>query len=243
MLPSSLDIPSLDPARVPGLLRLDHGSPSRSRPARSTAHAPPGGLGFREIHREDVHGVDQVREVLLAPGDDDALGAVQLLEPLADTSPVARQIEKGGGRGGLVHVAYRVRDAQVAFAAMAAQGQRVIDAAPRPGSRGTPCSSSSEAGNSGAASSVWSNRPAGSSVGGHALTRRCSIACRCNSPDLSAVSAGLDGGDRRDLRTTPSDSLPGSRHGIRVPPYALRNDWLHRRRPLPTPCAWRAPAP
>ena len=62
---------------------------------------------------------------------------MQLLEPLADTSPVARQIEKSGGTGGLVHVAYRVRDAQAAFEALQAQGQRVIDAAPRPGSRGT----------------------------------------------------------------------------------------------------------
>ena len=62
---------------------------------------------------------------------------MQLLEPLADTSPVARQIEQSGGRGGLVHVAYRVRDVQAAFEALRAQGQRVIDAAPRPGSRGT----------------------------------------------------------------------------------------------------------
>ena len=137
MLPSSLDIPSLDPARVPGWLGLDHVAiavPAGTLEAHVAAWR---GLGFREIHREDVHGVDQVREVLLASGADDALGAVQLLEPLADTSPVARQIEKGGGRGGLVHVAYRVRDAQAAFAAMQAQGQRVIDPAPRPGSRGT----------------------------------------------------------------------------------------------------------
>jgi methylmalonyl-CoA/ethylmalonyl-CoA epimerase len=94
-------------------------------------------LGFAEIHREEVRGTDQVREVLLSPGGGDALGAVQLLEPLADTSPVARQIAQSGGRGGLVHVAFRVRDAQAAFAALQAQGQRLVDAAPRPGSRGT----------------------------------------------------------------------------------------------------------
>ncbi len=62
---------------------------------------------------------------------------MQLLEPLSDDSPVARQIEKGGGRGGLVHVAYRVRDVQAAFDALQAQGLRAIDAAPRPGSRGS----------------------------------------------------------------------------------------------------------
>ena len=137
MLPSGLDTASLDPARVPGWLGLDHVAiavPAGQLEAHVAAWR---GLGFREIHREDVHGADQVREVLLGPGDHDALGAVQLLEPLADTSPVARQIEKSGGRGGLVHVAYRVRDAHAAFEALQAQGQRVIDAAPRPGSRGT----------------------------------------------------------------------------------------------------------
>ena len=137
MLPSSLDTTSLDPAGVPGWLGLDHVAiavPAGELEAHVAAWR---GLGFHEIHREDVHGTDQVREVLLAPGGGDGFGAVQLLEPLAETSPVARQIEKGGGRGGLVHVAYRVRDAHVAFAAMRAQGQRVIDASPRPGSRGT----------------------------------------------------------------------------------------------------------
>jgi methylmalonyl-CoA/ethylmalonyl-CoA epimerase len=137
VLPSSLEPASLDPARVPGWLGLDHVAiavPAGELDAHIAAWR---GLGFREIHREDVHGTDQVREVLLGPGDHDALGAVQLLEPLSATSPVARQIEKSGGRGGLVHVAYRVRDAQAAFEALRAQGQRVIDAAPRPGSRGS----------------------------------------------------------------------------------------------------------
>jgi methylmalonyl-CoA/ethylmalonyl-CoA epimerase len=137
VLPSSLDMPSLDPAHVPGWLGLDHVAiavPAGQLEAQVAAWR---GLGFREIHREDVHGSDQVREVLLAPGEGDPLGAVQLLEPLAATSPVARQIEHIGGRGGLVHVAFRVRDVHAAFAALQAQGQRVIDAAPRPGSRGT----------------------------------------------------------------------------------------------------------
>lgn len=137
MLPSSLDIPSLDPARVPGWLGLDHVAIA-VRAGELEAHvAAWRGLGFDEIHREEVRGADQVREVLLAPGGGDGFGAVQLLEPLSDDSPVARQIEKNGGRGGLVHVAYRVRDAQAAFDAFRAQGQRAIDAAPRPGSRGT----------------------------------------------------------------------------------------------------------
>lgn len=133
---SSLDRPALDPATVPGWLGLDHVAIA-VRAGELEGHvASWRALGFREVHREDVHGGDQVREVLLAPGGPDA-AAIQLLEPLTEASPVARQIERNGGRGGLVHIAWRVRDARAAFAAILAQGQRIIDAAPRPGSRGT----------------------------------------------------------------------------------------------------------
>jgi methylmalonyl-CoA/ethylmalonyl-CoA epimerase len=62
---------------------------------------------------------------------------IQLLEPLTSESPVAKQIEKNGGRGGLAHVALRVADTQKAFSALKAKGFQIIDAAPRPGSRGT----------------------------------------------------------------------------------------------------------
>jgi methylmalonyl-CoA/ethylmalonyl-CoA epimerase len=92
-------------------------------------------MGFKEIHREDVLGKDQVREVLLRVGDGPNL--IQLLEPLTPESPVAKQIEKNGGRGGLAHVALRVADIQKAFSALKAKGFQIIDAAPRPGSRGT----------------------------------------------------------------------------------------------------------
>jgi len=92
-------------------------------------------LGFTEVHREDVLGNDQVREVLLRIGD--GPNFVQLLEPLAPESPVAKQIVKNGGRAGFAHIAYRVDSAQAAFAEMKAKGFQVIDRAPRPGSRGT----------------------------------------------------------------------------------------------------------
>ena len=134
---SSLDSPALDPAAVPGYLGLDHVAIA-VRAGELDAHvASYRALGFREIHREEVGGTDQVREVLLGPAGAGDLGAVQLLEPLAETSPVARQIARNGGHGGLVHVAFRVHDVHAAFAAFRAQGQRIIDAAPRPGSRGT----------------------------------------------------------------------------------------------------------
>jgi methylmalonyl-CoA/ethylmalonyl-CoA epimerase len=92
-------------------------------------------LGFREIHREEVHGGDQVREALLRIGDGPNL--VQLLEPLSADSPVQKLIDRNGGRGGLAHVAFRVRDAQIAFQYMKEAGFQLIDKAPRPGSRGT----------------------------------------------------------------------------------------------------------
>jgi methylmalonyl-CoA/ethylmalonyl-CoA epimerase len=92
-------------------------------------------LGFTEIHREDVLGGDQVREVLLRVGTGPNL--IQLLEPLTTDSPVQKVIDRNGGRGGLAHVAFRVADIQRAFADMKAKGFNIIDRAPRKGSRGT----------------------------------------------------------------------------------------------------------
>jgi len=92
-------------------------------------------LGFREVHREEVLGGDQVREALLQIGEGPNL--IQLLEPLTPNSPVQKLIERNGGRGGLAHVAFRVESAQQAFDAMSARGFQLIDKAPRKGSRGT----------------------------------------------------------------------------------------------------------
>ena len=92
-------------------------------------------LGFHEVHREEVLGVDQVREALLRIGDGPNL--IQLLEPLTADSPVQKLIERNGGRGGLAHLAFRVESAQQAFDAMKASGFQLIDKAPRKGSRGT----------------------------------------------------------------------------------------------------------
>ena len=92
-------------------------------------------LGFREVHREVVHGTDLVREALLQIGNGPNL--IQLIEPLTPESPVQKLIERNGGRGGLAHVAFRVKSAQQAFDAMKASGFQLIDKAPRKGSRGT----------------------------------------------------------------------------------------------------------
>lgn len=125
----------LNSNEVPGLLFVDHVAvsvPMGELEAQVQAYLA---LGFTEIHREDVLGTDQVREVLLRIGDGPNL--IQLLEPLSPESPVAKQIAKNGGRGGMAHVAFRVSSAQQAFDAMKARGFRIIDAAPRKGSRGT----------------------------------------------------------------------------------------------------------
>ena len=120
---------------VPGFLFFDHVAIS-VRPGELEQHVQAyRTMGFAEVHREDVLGSDQVREVLLRVGDGPNL--VQLLEPLNAESPVARQIEKNGGRGGLAHVALRVADIQKAFDHLKANGFKIIDKAPRKGSRGT----------------------------------------------------------------------------------------------------------
>lgn len=120
---------------VPGFLFFDHlaiGVPQGSLDAQVKAYEL---LGFRVIHREEVYGADQVREVLLQIGDGPNL--IQLLEPLSADSPVQKAIEKNGGRGGFAHVAFRVKNAKAAFDYMQKNGFNLIDKTPRPGSRGT----------------------------------------------------------------------------------------------------------
>ncbi|MEO8596608.1 MAG: VOC family protein [Candidatus Solibacter sp.] len=121
--------------QIPGFLFFDHVAIS-VRPGELDAQVKAyEAMGFREIHREEVLGGDQVREALLQVGDGPNL--IQLLEPLTPESPVAKQIEKNGGRGGLAHVALRVADIQQAFDYLQTHGFKIIDKAPRKGSRGT----------------------------------------------------------------------------------------------------------
>lgn len=121
--------------QVPGFLFIDHVAIAVKAGELEAQVKAYQAMGFREVHREEVFGSDQVREVLLQIGDGPNL--VQLLEPLTPESPVARQIEKSGGRGGLAHVALRVADIQKAFDHLKENGFRIIDEAPRQGSRGT----------------------------------------------------------------------------------------------------------
>jgi methylmalonyl-CoA/ethylmalonyl-CoA epimerase len=121
--------------QVPGFLFFDHVAVSVKAGELEPQVNAYKAMGFKEVHREDVLGGDQVREVLLQVGNGPNL--VQLLEPLTPESPVAKQLEKNGGRGGLAHVAFRVADIGKAFDYLKANGFKVIDPAPRKGSRGT----------------------------------------------------------------------------------------------------------
>lgn len=87
-------------------------------------------LGATVEHREVVES-DGVSEALLNVAD----SYIQLLTPTRDDSPVAKYLEKKGE--GLHHVGYRVKDCAAALESIKANGGKVIDQAPRPGSRGT----------------------------------------------------------------------------------------------------------
>jgi methylmalonyl-CoA/ethylmalonyl-CoA epimerase len=120
---------------VPGFLFVDHVAIAVKQGELDAQVQAYELLGFREIHREEVLGTDQVREALLQIGAGPNL--IQLLEPLTADSPVQKLIERNGGRGGFAHVAFRVKSAQAAFDYMKANGFNIIDKGPRPGSRGT----------------------------------------------------------------------------------------------------------
>jgi len=87
-------------------------------------------FGAEVVHREIVAS-DGVEEALIRVAD----SYVQLLTPTREDSPVGKYLAAKGE--GLHHVAYRVADCAIALEAVKASGARVIDEAPRPGSRHT----------------------------------------------------------------------------------------------------------
>jgi methylmalonyl-CoA/ethylmalonyl-CoA epimerase len=94
-----------------------------------------------DYYRETFGAVVDHREVVESDGVEEALlkvaeSYVQLLTPTRDDSTVAKWLEKRGGPG-IHHVGYRVADCGEALDSVKAQGFRVLDEAPRPGSRGT----------------------------------------------------------------------------------------------------------
>jgi methylmalonyl-CoA epimerase len=87
-------------------------------------------LGIEPSHRELIE--DQgVEEVLFDVGG----SAIQLLGALGPETPVGTFLEKRGP--GVHHVAYGVEDVVAALERLRAEGVRLVDEAPRRGSRGT----------------------------------------------------------------------------------------------------------
>jgi methylmalonyl-CoA/ethylmalonyl-CoA epimerase len=84
-----------------------------------------------EVEHREVIERDGVEEALLRVAD----SYVQLLTPTRDDSTVAKYLATKGE--GIHHVGYRVADCAQALESVKAHGHRVIDEAPRPGSRGT----------------------------------------------------------------------------------------------------------
>jgi methylmalonyl-CoA epimerase len=87
-------------------------------------------FGVEVEHREVVES-DGVEEALLKVAE----SYIQLLTPTRPDSPVAKSLETRGE--GLHHIGYRVADCAAALEQVKAEGHRVIDEVPRPGSRGT----------------------------------------------------------------------------------------------------------
>jgi methylmalonyl-CoA/ethylmalonyl-CoA epimerase len=87
-------------------------------------------LGVAPVHRERVE-EQGVEEVLFAVGS----SYIQLLGALGPETPVGRSLAKRGP--GVHHMGYRVDDVAGALEHLRAEGARLIDEAPRPGSRDT----------------------------------------------------------------------------------------------------------
>lgn len=115
--------------RAPGLLAVDHVAIAvRDLDAAIEGYAA--AFGAQVAHRELVAS-DGVEEALLAVGE----SFIQLLTPTDPTSSTAKFLERRGE--GIHHVGYRVASCAAALEAAVAAGLGAIDAAPRPGSRGT----------------------------------------------------------------------------------------------------------
>ncbi|MFW5683113.1 MAG: methylmalonyl-CoA epimerase [Phycisphaeraceae bacterium] len=93
-------------------------------------------LGARFEGVEEV--ADQkVKVAFYLVGPPGAEVRLELLEPTSDDSPIAKFIEKNGGRGGMHHVAYTVENIEDRLAELKQQGVRLIDETPRAGAHHT----------------------------------------------------------------------------------------------------------
>ncbi len=83
-----------------------------------------------EIEAPEEVASQRVRAYFIPVGE----AALELLEPTAPDSPIAKFVEKRGP--GIHHVTLRVDDIRAALDRLKAKGVRLIDAEPRPGAEG-----------------------------------------------------------------------------------------------------------
>ncbi len=81
-------------------------------------------MGIEEVAEQ------KVKVAMLQIGD----SKIELLEPTADDSPVAKFLEKNGP--GVHHVAYETEEIEAAITHLQAKGARMIDTVPRNGAHG-----------------------------------------------------------------------------------------------------------
>ena len=89
-------------------------------------------LGLRLGGIEEV-ATEKVRVAMLYAGET----RIELLEPTADDSPIARFIEKRGP--GVHHIAFKVADTGEMIRVLTDAGAPLLDDAPRPGAHDTKC--------------------------------------------------------------------------------------------------------
>lgn len=88
-----------------------------------------GALGLETVHTEEV-AEQKVRVAMLPVGET----RIELLEPTAPDSPIAKFLDKRGG--GIHHIAIEVEDIEASLAKLKAGGARLIDERPRVGAEG-----------------------------------------------------------------------------------------------------------
>jgi methylmalonyl-CoA/ethylmalonyl-CoA epimerase len=86
-------------------------------------------LGLNIDHVETVE-TQKVKTAFLSVGDSN----LELLEPSAPDSPIAKFIEKRGE--GIHHICFRVDDIEAHLARLKAEGYRLVNEAPVPGAHG-----------------------------------------------------------------------------------------------------------
>jgi methylmalonyl-CoA/ethylmalonyl-CoA epimerase len=74
----------------------------------------------------------KVKVAFLPVGDSE----IELLESTTEDGPIAKFIEKNGGRGGIQHIAVRVENIETAIEEVKSKGYKMIDESPRYGAGG-----------------------------------------------------------------------------------------------------------